>query len=275
MFNQVLFSNQILCNMKKCVILLVVICTFLVSGVHDGLSQGQAGSRDPSMNFIKVNLTAPLIKNYSLQYERVLSRNFSAGLSVRFMPETGLPYTNRIIDLAEITDPDEKDVIENLMISNYAITPEVRYYMGKKKYGTGFYLSLFYRYASFSMANDAIDYEPEEGDPVDLDIEGDVTSHTGGFMIGSQWALGRYMCLDFWILGPHFGISSGKVNALSSEEMTLEDQQDIEDEIDDALNDADIPMFDYTVTTSADRVIVDFDGPWAGIRFGLSLGVKF
>lgn len=261
--------------MKKCVIPLVIVCAFLNAGVQDALSQGPAGSQDPSMNFIKVNLTAPLIKNYSLQYERVLSRNFSAGLSFRFMPETGLPYKDQIIKNAEITDPDEKEVIENLLLSNFAITPEVRYYMGKKKYGTGFYLSLFYRYGSYSMANNALDYEPEEGDPVSLDMTGDVTAHTGGLMIGSQWALGKYMCLDFWILGPHFGISSGNVTALSSEEIPMEDQQDIRDEIDDALSDADIPMFDYTVTTSSDRIKVDFNGPWAGIRFGLSLGVKF
>ena len=261
--------------MKKCVIPLVIACTFLIAGVQDALSQDPGGSQDPSMNFVKVNLTAPLIKNYSLQYERVLSRNFSAALSFRFMPETGLPFSDRIIDLAEITDPDEKEVIKNLLVSNYAITPEVRYYMGKKKYGTGFYLSLFYRYGSFTMANDAIDYEPEEGEPVNLDLTGEVTAHTGGLMIGSQWALGKFMCLDFWILGPHFGISSGNVNALSSEEIPIEDQQDIRNEIDETLSDADIPMFDYTITTSSDKINVDFDGPWAGIRFGLSFGVRF
>jgi len=32
-------------------------------------------------------------------------------------------------------------------MSNYAITPEVRYYFGKKKYGNGLYLSLFYHMA--------------------------------------------------------------------------------------------------------------------------------
>lgn len=164
----------------------MIACTFLVSGVQDAQSQGPAGSKDPSMNFVKVNLMAPLIKNYSFQYERVLSRNFSAALSFRIMPETGLPWRDRIIDMAEITDPDELKVIENLLISNYAITPEVRYYMGKKKYGTGFYLSLFYRYGSYSMANNAIEYESEEAEVVSLDMKGDITAHTGGLMIGSQ-----------------------------------------------------------------------------------------
>ena len=253
----------------------MIACIFLIACVQDALSQDLAESRDPSMNLVKFNLTAPLLKNYSLQYERVLSRNFSAALSFRLMPETGLPYMDRIIEAADITDPDEVEVIESLLMSNYAITPELRYYMGKKKYGNGFYLSLFYRYGSFSVINDALDYEPEEGETVSLDMTGDVTAHSGGLMIGSQWSFGRYVCLDLWILGPHFGISSGNINALSSEEIPLEDQQEIRDEIDESLRDADIPMLDYTITTSSNNVKVDFDGPWAGIRFGLSLGVKF
>jgi hypothetical protein len=79
------------------------------------------------------------------------------------------------------------------------------------------------------------------------------------------------MCLDWWILGPHFGVSSGNVIGLSSIPLTEEEQQSIEDEV----NDIDIPMLKQTIDVSADKVTLDFSGPWAGIRAGLSFGIKF
>jgi hypothetical protein len=90
-------------------------------------------------------------------------------------------------------------------------------------------------------------------------------------MIGAQWALGKHICLDWWILGPHFGISSGDVLGLPSAPLSVEDQQEIEDE----LNGIDFPMFKQTVDVTADKASMIFDGPWAGIRAGLSIGVKF
>jgi len=261
--------------MKKFLIsFLLFTCAVLVSIAQGGSSFRSTSAGKTSMNFVKVNLTSVLMKNYSLQYERFLTNKFSAALSFRVMPETGLPYKNQIIKLADISEPADKKTIEDLLVSNYAITPEVRYYFGKKKYGNGLYLSLFYRYGSFNVNNIITEFETEEGF-AGVDISADVKSHTGGIMMGSQWALGKYMCLDWWIIGPHFGISSIDVNALSSETMDQQDQQDVKDEIDEILSDADIPMLRWTTSTTSDKVNVKLDGPWAGLRFGLSFGIKF
>lgn len=261
--------------MKKLLIsYLLITCAILVAGAQGVSSTNASNEETTSMNFVKLNLTAALIKNYSIQYERILTKDFSAALSFRIMPETGLPYKNQIIKWSDITDPTDKQTIEGLLISNYAITPEFRYYMGKKKYGRGLYLSLFYRYGSYNLNNVIIDWESEE-EITRVDISADVKAHTGGIMFGSQWALGKYMCLDWWIMGPHFGVSSGNVIALSSEPMDLADQQDVRNELEQNLNDADIPMFKYNITTTSDDVKVKFDGPWGGVRFGLSFGVKF
>jgi hypothetical protein len=224
-----------------------------------------------SKNLIKFNLTSALIKNYSLQYERILSRVVSVAVSFRIMPESGIPYTDNIFRWFDITDPDTKNVIENTIIGNYAITPEIRFYTGKKKYGNGFYFSLFYRYGHYTVSNALIPYDTDSGDEVTLNTSGDVSSHTGGFMLGAQWALGKHICLDWWILGPQFGVSSGNMISFSSDPLSEVDQQDIADE----LNGIDIPMFKQTVNVTADKVSMIFDGPWAGIRAGLSLGIKF
>jgi len=253
---------------------MLIFCAILISDAQEVSSNISATEEKTSMNFVKLNLTSLLIKNYSLQYERLLTNKISAALSFRIMPETNLPYKNQIINIADITEPDDKQTIENLLVSNYAITPELRYYPGRKNYGTGFYLSLFYRYGSFNVNNFVTDRE-SDGETISVDIAADVKAHTGGIMIGSQWALGKYMCLDWWIMGPHFGISSGEVIGLSSEIMDQVDQQDVKDEIEEILSDADVPMLKWTTSTTSDQVKVKFDGPWAGLRFGLSFGVKF
>jgi|WetSurMetagenome_2_1015567.scaffolds.fasta_scaffold231199_2 hypothetical protein len=224
-----------------------------------------------SKNFIKSNITSALIKNYSLQYERILSRSVSIALTLRMMPESHIPYADNIINWFDITDPDTQNVIKNSIIGNYAITPEIRFYTGKKRYGNGFYFALFYRYGHYTINNVFIPYDTDSGDQVTMNTSGDVSSHTGGFMLGAQWALGKHICLDWWILGPHFGVSSGDMISLSSAPLSEVDQQDIADN----LNGIDIPMFKQTVNVTADKVSMIFDGPWGGIRAGLSIGVKF
>jgi hypothetical protein len=224
-----------------------------------------------SKNFIKFNITSAIIKNYSLQYERVLSRGVSMALSFRMMPESGIPYTDKIFKWFDITDPETQVIINNTIVGNYAITPEIRFYTGKKKYGNGFYFALFYRYGHYTVKNALIPYDTDGGDQVTLTTSGNVSAHTGGFMLGAQWALGRHICLDWWILGPQFGVSSGDMISMSSGPLSPVDQQDIADN----LNSIDIPMFDQTVNVTSDKVSMVFDGPWAGIRAALSLGVKF
>ena len=61
------------------------------------------------------------------------------------------------------TEPEEIELIENVLITNLTVTPEIRFYTGKKRYGSGFYISLFYRYGQHSFTNALIDYEGEDG----------------------------------------------------------------------------------------------------------------
>jgi len=265
--------------MKKNLILLLFIAFTLplfsapkqATDVDDDTLNISADVMDISYNFIKFNLTSALIKNFSLQYERVLSRNFTTAISFKMMPESNLPFTDLIISLSDVDDPEAEDVIENLHTSNFTVTPEVRFYTGKKKYGRGFYFSLFYRYGRFDIKGADVSFEDDAGDDIELNISGNVSSHTGGLMIGAQWGLGEHMCLDWWILGPHFGVSSGDITGLSSVPLSEEEQQEVEDE----LNDIDIPMFSQTVNVTSDKTTMSFNGPWGGLRMGLSIGIRF
>jgi len=228
-------------------------------------------SDKPSMNFIKVNLTSLPMKNFSLQYERVFTKRISGAVSFSIMPERGIPIVDQVITLAKFDDPEAEDIIRDLLISSYTVTPEVRFYLGKKGYGTGFYLSLFYRYGHFEASNALIPWTNDADEDITINTGGTITAHTGGFLTGYQWGLGKHMCLDLQMFGLHYGVSSGDFRGVPSSPFSAQDQADIEEE----FIKIDSPLIDQKVDASSDEVKMTIDGPWAGIRFAVSLGVKF
>ncbi|MBE2229822.1 MAG: DUF3575 domain-containing protein [Chitinophagaceae bacterium] len=224
----------------------------------------------PEPNMLKVNLTAIPLKNYSLQYERVMSKKLSLALSFRIMPNTGLPFKSQILDMVG-DDPDTRDVVNTFKMSNIAITPELRWYVGKRGYGRGFYIAPFYRYAQFETSQMQFDYDNGTGGQETINLSGKLTSHTGGLMFGAQWPLGKSLVLDWWIFGPHYGAGNGDFTGLSSQPLTPSEQADLRDE----LENLDIPLTTKKVTVTANSARLQLDGPWAGIRAGFSLGFRF
>lgn len=231
-----------------------------------------------SKNFVKLNLTSIAILNFSLQYERVLSRSVSGALAFAYRPEMTIPTYIADPAIKQIDNnsddgigPETEDIIRNLLISSYTITPEVRFYLGKKRYSTGFYISLFYRYGSYSFSNIPIPFTNDLDEDITIETKGDIKSHTGGFMLGYQWALGNRMCLDLQIFGPHFGVSSGDLLGLPSSPLLQQDQADIEEE----FLIVDVSLIDQSVIATANDVKMTLNGPWGGIRAGLSFGIKF
>jgi hypothetical protein len=269
--------------MKKLLIsTLLITCMLSVISAQEvavAATDSPKATADISKNFIKLNLTSLPFLNFSLQYERVLSKSISAALSGSFMPETTMPafIADQLINFAGdmsdegSVDAQTEDLIRNLLISSYTITPEVRFYLGHNRYSTGFYTAVFYRYSHYEGSNAPIPFTTDLDEEITINTTGSITSHTGGFLLGYQWALGKRMCLDWQMFGPHFGVSSGDFLGLPSSPLSEADQAKIEDK----SNDVDIPMFTPTVDATADEVKMIFDGPWGGIRFALSIGVKF
>lgn len=71
----------------------------------------------------------------------------------------------------------------------------------------------------------------------------------------------------------HYGFSSGNVVGRPKSGMPLspEDQEYILEEV----NGFDIPIIRYDVDADSKEVRVKIDGPWAGLRSGLSVGYRF
>lgn len=222
-------------------------------------------------NYIKTNITSIFIHNYSIQYERALSKSISIALAYRYMPNGTLPLKDQILKRMESDDQTAIDAINNLTIGNYAITPEIRFYLGKKGYGRGFYIAPFYRYAKYSADNVAIDFETDQDQNRTIELSGNITAQSVGFMLGAQWSIAKYLCLDWWILGPHYGVSTGDMSGITSPALTTQEQADVRQSIEDM----DIPMVKKTAEVSANKVAMIFDGPWAGLRAGISIGIRF
>ena len=221
-------------------------------------------------NLFKVNLTAIIFKNYSFQYERVLTRKISIAIAYRTMPSSPLPFKNTILE-ASNNNPDTKDAIDALRLSSSAITPEVRFYLSKRGYGRGFYIAPFYRHASFKATNMKFTYTNSSNTESTISLSGKLTANTGGLLFGTQYPLGKHFCLDLWIFGPHYGSGVGDFSGISSTPLTQAEQNEIRQQ----LEDFDIPLTTKTITVNANGAALKLDGPWGGIRSGISFGFRF
>jgi len=224
-----------------------------------------------AQNMIKLNLPGVAINTYSIQYARVLTRNFSFALAYRTMPNGKLPLKDKIIDKANITDPDVINTMNNLEMSNTAITPEFRFYLSKRGRGRGFYIAPFYRYSKYTVKNMQFTIEDSPGNERTIGLGGSLTSNTGGLLFGAQWRIAKVVCLDFWFIGPHYGNGNGSIAGTSSIPLSTNEQNDIRDQLDNI----DIPLTDKTITVNSSGATMTLKGPWAGIRTGLCLGIRF
>ncbi|MEO6134671.1 MAG: hypothetical protein ABIP35_05930 [Ginsengibacter sp.] len=241
------------------------------SSVSVTTSMSKDDAVKPNKNIFKTNLTGILLKNYSLQYERVLNRKISVAVQFRTMPSSTIPFQKLILSAVGDNDPDTKKIIEDFRLSNFAITPEVRLYLSKKGYGRGFYIAPFYRYASFTSNDLNIFYTDDSNVESSIKLSGKLTTNTGGILFGVQSFLGKHVVLDLWLLGPHFGSGTGEFNGTPSKPLTAQEQANLRQQ----LEDIDIPLTNKTVNVSANNASFKLDGPWGGIRSGISIGVKF
>lgn len=256
--------------MQSKLILLAAFCCLLLTASAQQEDSSSNASQSFKRNFIKTNITSVFLKNYSLQYERVLSKKISAAITFRTMPTTGVPFKSTILDAIGDGDDDTRDLINQTQLSNFAITPEVRFYLGKG-YGKGFYIAPYYRYVSFSTNQVPVSYISNNGSRQAVNLSGDLHANTGGIMFGAQWLLGKHFCLDWWILGAHYGSGKGTFSGTTSTPLTSAEQNEIKT----TLEDIDIPLVDKTVSVSANNVAVALDGSFGGLRGALSFGFRF
>lgn len=258
--------------MKNTFTLLLPFVLFFV-GLNTSFSQTNNQSindeSDLGLNLVKINAAALPLGNFSFQYERAVAKKISVALGFRLMPEGNLPLKSSIKSLVD--DDEAWRHFENLKTGNFAITPEVRFYMGQNVF-RGFYIAPFARIANYTAKMPyEFEYEHPLNGPIkdNIPLDGKISTLTGGVMFGAQWQLSKLVYLDWWILGPHYGTSSGDITGNKS--LSFEEQAGLKQ----ALSDLDdLPFVDkYEVNSTGARV--DIKGPWGGVRAGLALGFRF
>lgn len=183
-------------------------------------------------NVVKLNLTALLLKNITVQYERAVSKKVSVAATFRFMPKGSIPFKSTVKSL--INDAETSRQIESFSIGNKAVMPEVRFYMGKHGALHGFYIGLF---ASIARYDAALDYEYDDnGITKTIPLTGAINTFTGGFMLGVHKTLGKRVKLDWWLLGPNYGSSKGDITGKKT--MDAAEQQSLRN----GIENLDIPV---------------------------------
>lgn len=228
-------------------------------------------SVESKMNIVKINLFALPLKTITLQYERVINKFLSVAISGRYMPSMTLPYKDFIYRQYGGDDPEMKEVLDNMQISNFAVSPEVRFYLGKKGFGRGFYLAPAYRHARFSIDNLEYTYTDDQDVENSILMSGNMIANYGGFTVGAQWALGKHLSLDWWIFAPFIGTERTNLSGNTSEALSQEDQNILKQ----SLEDIDLPYTTATADVQEYGASVQLKGVMVGLSTGLAFGVRF
>ena len=220
-------------------------------------------------NIIKTNVTAYIFRNYNIAYERSIKKWFSINVSYGGVPKGKVPFINSFL-----SDEDQKD-FKDIQISNSAFTIEPRFYLGAG-YGKGFYIAPYYRNTQTKVENFTYNFDYDNGitmETIPIAVSGKASGNSAGLMIGAQWFLGKKdnWVLDLWIAGAHYGKGKGEFTGKTNRILSPQEQQQLKE----SLEGQDIPVIEYTVTTNSNGAKINLDGPWAGLRSGLSFGYRF
>lgn len=221
-------------------------------------------------NLVKWNVPAVALKNYSFQYERAVGKKITVAMGIRYSPKSKPPMAPTIEDLVD--NEETWEMIKDFKTGNFALTPEVRFYMGKKGVFKGFYVAPYVRYSNYSVdvpLNFTVEYAGQTRTAI-IPLNGDITALTGGLLFGAQWKLSKLMYLDWWILGLGYGSSSGNISGKRS--LNPIEQQVLREKLSGL---EDLPIVKSKVTVDSEGVDVDFDGPLPGARAGLNIGFRF
>ena len=251
--------------MKKLVLLTFAVTATTFLFAQEVIDNEKIDGTTRKNNIIKLNLPALAFKTISVQYERAIAKKMTVAGTFRYMPEGSIPLKSTVIELAD--DPKLERQLNNFEIGNMAFIPEVRFYVGKKGAFHGFYLAPFASIARYS-SNLLFEFD-DNGTTETIPLSGDVNAFTGGLMLGAQWKLSKAVYLDWWILGPNYGKSKGDLTGKKS--LSASEQQALRDE----LAGLDSPLTDFTYDVNANGATINFNGPWAGVRSGICIGINF
>lgn len=219
-------------------------------------------------NLIKTNVTSLAFRNFEFQYERIINKTISVNLNYGFIPKGSTPMQSVFENY--IDDQEASDLLNELTFKQSNIILEARVYLGKG-YGKGFYLAPYYNYAKYSFGDVMFEYTDDSAQQQNFKTDASISANTVGLLIGTQFNLGKNLVLDWWILGAQYGGAQGTLTGVSSKDLTANEQAALKSELDDLS----VPFVTLENTVNAKGVDSKIEGPFAGLRAGLSIGYRF
>jgi hypothetical protein len=229
-------------------------------------------------NILKTNLSADALQNYNLTYEKSLNHFMSVSVSYASMSKRDLPLqflAKSFIDNSSID-------FDNFKIDNDAITLETRFYLGLQKM-SGFYIAPYARFGNLDLGVPVnYTYLAQAGNqslPIKTSavLNGSIRSKSVGAYFGMQFQLLTKLVLDLWVIGGHYGTSTGKLQFNAPAGTPQAALVELKNTIDQTkaspfkLNTAIVQNSDGTSS-----IVTNTDGPWAGIRAaGITVGLRF
>jgi hypothetical protein len=219
-------------------------------------------------NILKINLSSLLVKNISVQYERKVGKRVSVAANVHYLPFGQLPFLSSIEKA--INDPSVP--VDKLKWGGLGFTPELRFYIGKKGAMRGFYFAPFANFTNYK-ADLPLDYNSGSITKTGI-FNGNVSTVTGGLLLGAQWRLGKSVYLDWWIIGPNYGSSKGDL--ILSTSLSTDEQTELRSQIEDLKTNKPFDKIIDSYTVNSTGATIKAKGPWGGLRgLGFNLGFRF
>lgn len=203
-----------------------IICCAFISFITM-TSYSQDTTKKTYQNTVKLNITNPLIfgKNvFIFGYERTLKKNRSINFNFGI---TSLPRLTGI-------DGDSIGILSINKNSGFHFATEYRFYLGKENKHTaprGVYIAPYYSFNKFNRNNTWSVNKAVFTGNVNTDLNFRI--HTVGVELGYQFVLWDKMTIDMILIGP--GISSYKLNASVSTDVSLDIKKEIYEKIADYL----------------------------------------
>ena len=216
-------------------------------------------------NMGKINLSAFAFKGFGLQYERQVGRRITVALGYGKIPTSTIPFKSYIE--TQINNPDVK--VGDFRLGTSILTPEVRYYFGKKGAFHGFYVAPYARIGTYNI-DGPVQYTSSTNTKRSAVFDGKLHATTGGLMLGSSFQLSNKLYLDWWIIGAGIGGANGNlatITALSKDEQTS---------LQNSLNSLNVPFTRIQSQVNDNGATITTTGTMAGVRgLGFNLGFRF
>lgn len=224
-------------------------------------------------NSVKWNVAALTTHTLSLQYERALSDRGSLSLGINLMPSGKVPLAEVIRDryLSEASHKNEaaaEDFARNAELSGWSVTPEFRFYLGKKPH-QGLYLAPYVRYARYSFNWNYTFLDQDIPRPAA--VTGSLSVAGGGLMVGHQWHFDKVV-LDWWILGVGYNHNTINIAANANlNDLNPEQHKELERYVED------VSVNGHHLSASVHHQGASGKGSiqMPGLRMGLCIGFRF